>query len=227
MSRATGLVSWGLLALAVLWGLFLSTRTFGKAAPPAWLLDLHRYLGGLAVAFVGVHLGAIVADNFVYFGWSEILVPMQSTYRPGAVAWGIVAFYLLLAVELTSLFQRQLPRRWWKRVHYLSFALYAVATVHLYTAGTDTNNALVRAVPIVVTGAILFLTFVRIFTPTKDPRARVPAPEAPAPEATATEARRPRAGGQSPPPRSPSPPAPRPYADPATPAAPGSRRASG
>ena len=41
---------------------------------------------------------------------SEILVPLTSSYRPVAVAWGVVSLYLLAAVELTSLARKHLPK---------------------------------------------------------------------------------------------------------------------
>lgn len=162
LSRASGVVSWCLLAASVLWGLFLSTRTLGKTAAPAWLLDLHRHLGGLAVVFVGVHLAGLALDDYVSFGWSDLLVPMASSWKPGPVAWGVVAFYLLVAIEITSLLQRRMPRRWWKSVHYLSFPLYVLATIHLFAAGTDGNNVLVRWTPVIASTLIMFLTIVRV-----------------------------------------------------------------
>ena len=137
MARAGGLLSWGLLAAAVLWGLALRSRILGSRPRPAWLLDLHRYLAGVAVVFVGVHVGAILLDGYVHFDLVQVLIPFTSTWHPGAVAWGIVALYLLLAVELTSLLRAHLSRRVWRRVHYLSFPLFVFATVHALTAGTD------------------------------------------------------------------------------------------
>jgi uncharacterized membrane protein YbhN (UPF0104 family) len=46
------------------------------------------------------------------------------------VAWGIAALYLLIAVEITSLVRRSLPNRLWRRVHYASFPIFALATIH-------------------------------------------------------------------------------------------------
>ena len=66
-TRSAGIVAWVLLALSVLWGLALSTKVFGKRPRPNWLLDLHRFLGGLAVVFTAVHVVAIVFDSFVSF----------------------------------------------------------------------------------------------------------------------------------------------------------------
>ena len=136
-ARAGGIVSWTLVTASVTWGLALSTKVFGKRPRPAWLLDLHRYLGGLALVFTGVHVLSIIADSYVHFGLAEVLVPFASAWRPAAVAWGIVAFYLLVAVELTSLGRKWLPNALWRKVHYASFPLFAFATVHGVIAGTD------------------------------------------------------------------------------------------
>ena len=56
---------------------------------------------------------------------------MFSRYRPGAVAWGVVGFYLLVAIEITSFARHRLPRRLWRATHYLSFPLFPASTVSL------------------------------------------------------------------------------------------------
>lgn len=167
VARAGGLVAWALLAASVLWGLALTTRAFAGRAAPRWLLDLHRFLGGLSVVFVGVHLTGVVADSFVHFGPAAVLVPLASSWHPVWVAWGIVAFYLLLAVEVTSLLRRSLPPRLWRAVHALSFPLFVVATVHVLLAGTDADDWWAQ-VPIVATGmAVAFLSVARTVDPAR------------------------------------------------------------
>ena len=98
LARGAGLTSWALAAATLVWGLLLSTRLFARWPRPAWRLDIHRALGGLTVAFVGVHMVGLFADGYVHFGPAQLLIPLASAWRPGAVAWGIVAFYLLVAV---------------------------------------------------------------------------------------------------------------------------------
>jgi len=114
-ARAGGIVALALTAGSVIWGLLLSTRVLQGGPSAAWLLDLHRFLGGAAVIFTGIHLAGLVADTYVHFGVADLLVPFASDWKTGAVAWGIVAFYLLLAVEATSLVMNRIPRLWWKR----------------------------------------------------------------------------------------------------------------
>lgn len=168
IARASGIVSWALLSLSVLWGVVLSTRLLGRRTTPAWLLDVHRFLGGGAVVFVAVHLFGLVADSYAHFGPAELLVPLASAWRPVAVAWGVVALYLLIAVELTSLLRRRIPARLWRRVHMASFALWVFATVHTLSAGTDSGNPVLQWATLVVCAAVVFAVVVRALSPKPD-----------------------------------------------------------
>ena len=162
-ARSSGIIAWALLALSVLWGLALSTKVFGKRPRPNWLLDLHRFLGGLAVVFTVIHVAAIVLDGFVEFGAIDILVPFASEWKPVAVAWGIIAMYALLAVEVTSLLRRKLSKQAWRAVHYLSFPLFALASIHLLAAGTDRETFLLRFSVLAGTLATIVLTAIRAY----------------------------------------------------------------
>src|SRR5689334_23591184 len=132
--RATGLVAWALVTAAVVWGLLQSLHQVARPRP-AWMLDLHRFLGGLAVVFVVLHVAALAFDTFVGFDWDDLLVPYASAWRPGAVAWGITAAYLLVAVEITSLLMRHLRRGLWHAIQLLSFVVFAAVTTHALLAG--------------------------------------------------------------------------------------------
>ncbi len=161
-ARAGGIVAWALLAASVVWGLLLSTRLRPGGVRPAWTLDLHRFLGGLAVIFVGVHVAGIVADSYVHFGLADLLVPFEASWHPLWVAWGIVSMYLMLAVELTSLTRRYLPTRVWRRIHTLSLPLFLCATVHFVMAGTDAGNPFAVLGIVISSVAVAGLVFRRV-----------------------------------------------------------------
>ncbi len=120
------------------------------------MLSTHRYLSALAVAFVAVHVVAIIADDFVHFGVADVLVPMLSSWHPVAVAWGIVSMYLLLVIEGTSLAARRLSPKVWRGIHVLSYVLLALVTIHLLTAGTDANDLLPTASSVLIGVAAVF-----------------------------------------------------------------------
>lgn len=157
-TRANGLVAWGLLAAGLLWGLALSTRLGGGRPRSAWLLDLHRFLAGAGLVFTGLHVVSIVLDSYVHFGIVEVLVPLTGDWHPLAVAWGIAAMYLLVAVEVTSLLRARISKRLWRLTHFASFPLFAVASIHALSAGTDRSTPVMRAVVFGVTAVAAALT---------------------------------------------------------------------
>lgn len=181
VSRSTGIVAWALLALAVLWGLALSTRALGKRTPAPWLLDVHRFLGGLAVIFTVVHFVTLSFDPWMSseYGYTitQAFVPFASSWKPGPMAWGIVAFYLLLAVEFTSLIKNRLPQKFWRGVHMASYPLYAMATIHLLTAGSDNQNPILRWSVLATVGAVIFFTVYRIVGPGRAESVKQSAPK--------------------------------------------------
>lgn len=174
LSRSSGIVAWTVVAAAVVWGLLASTKMIRGRGIPAWILDLHRYLGTLTIVFVAVHVGAIWADSFVSFGPRQLFVPFASTWRPHAVAWGIVSTYLLLAIQTTSWAMRKLPRRVWHRIHMASIPMIIMATVHGFLAGTDRGNRAVQWSAFVVLIGVVFLLAVRVISPSRPARGREP-----------------------------------------------------
>lgn len=190
LARASGLTAWLLLSASVLWGLFLSTRVLGGRAAPAWLLDLHRALGALTVVFTAVHMVGLGMDEWIHYGLRDLFIPLESKFRPWAVAWGIVAMYLLLAVAVTSWIRRWIPDLLWRWVHRTAFVVFVLATLHTFQAGTDAKNRYVIAAAVVVCAMFLFLCVYRLLAGRRQvPRGAVKAaPSAPAPSGGVAEA---------------------------------------
>jgi len=172
VARSAGIVAWILLATSVLWAAALASRLFVKRPKAPWILDLHGGVSNLAVVFTGVHLVGLYLDDYVEFGLKELLVPLTSTYRPVAVAWGIVAVYLLAALQATSLLKKRMSHKAWRKVHHLALPTYVLATVHLFTAGTDASHAALSIAAYAVSGMILALGLTRLWAP----KGRLPRP---------------------------------------------------
>jgi hypothetical protein len=109
VARASGLVAWALLAGSVVWGLLMTSRVIRRFARSSWLLDLHRWLAGLALVFTAIHVVAILGDTYIHFGLASVLIPLAANWHPVMVAYGIASLYLLLAIEVTSRLRRR-PR---------------------------------------------------------------------------------------------------------------------
>ncbi|MGB8858320.1 MAG: ferric reductase-like transmembrane domain-containing protein [Ilumatobacteraceae bacterium] len=142
LTRASGIVAWLMLTLSVIWGIVLSTKAFPDQRRPVWLLAVHRWLGGLTISFLAIHLAALVADSYVQFGLADITIPYATDWKPGAVALGVLGAWTLVAVELTSLAMRRLPRKVWRAVHLASYAAFWMTAMHAAFAGSDATRPL-------------------------------------------------------------------------------------
>ena len=162
LSRASGMIAWIVLGITCLWAILLITRMLKPADRPAWLLDLHRYLGVLSLVTVGAHMATLVGDNWVYFGWRELFVPQASVWRTAAVTWGVLAFYLLMLIQLSSWVMKWLPRKLWHAIHLLSYVLFVMVTVHGFMAGSDSTNIVFFAVACGGIAILLFAFIARV-----------------------------------------------------------------
>jgi group II intron reverse transcriptase/maturase len=83
-----------------------------------------------------------------------LLIPFTKPDNPTAQAAGVIAFYLLATVLLTSWARAVLPWRWWRRMHLLPVPLWALSTVHTALAGTDLTDPVMYWGGVTVTGMV-------------------------------------------------------------------------
>ncbi len=140
LTRATANVSWVLILLSVVIGVLMSTRALKRIDRPAWMRDIHSWLGGLALIFAGLHVVTLLFDTYVQFSIADVLIPFSSHWKPLPVAFGIFSLYSLAAVQITSLMMKKMSKSTWRKIHMLSYALFATVVVHALTAGSDVGK---------------------------------------------------------------------------------------
>lgn len=140
LSRAAGTVAWVLVLVTCAWGILLATRLFRGWDRPAWLLDLHRWLGSLLLASTALHIFALIGDNYTHFTMKSLFVPFASEWQPRAVALGVLSLYMLAAVQITSWMMKKISKRVWRGIHMLSYVAFIMVTWHAITAGTDASS---------------------------------------------------------------------------------------
>jgi DMSO/TMAO reductase YedYZ heme-binding membrane subunit len=162
-ARAAGIIAWALAAAGILWGIWLSGARRRVGPRPSWVLDMHRFLGGLSLVMTAAHLAGLAADSYFHFSWAELFVPGRSPYRTGAVTLGIGALAGMVVVESTSVALRHLPRRVWHVTHLASYLVFVLATVHGWRAGTETaGQPIMRLTYLGVAACVAVLTIVRV-----------------------------------------------------------------
>lgn len=135
-ARSAGIVGYLLLSASVVAGTLMSGRAT-LTWPRFAVEELHRFLTILTGSFIVLHGGSLLLDRVVPISLAQELVPFTTRYRPFAVGLGVTTAELLAAVGVTTLFRQQLPRRFWRRVHYLTIPAWFLATLHGLLAGSD------------------------------------------------------------------------------------------
>lgn len=140
LARSSGFVAWVLLLASLVMGTLVSGRLTERSGSRRWLLDLHPWVSGLALGAVALHVAAIVADSFVRISLQQALVPFASPWRTTAVAWGTIACWMAVVVQVTSLARSAMPKRVWHGIHLTSYALAVLATLHSILSGSDVGT---------------------------------------------------------------------------------------
>ncbi|MFZ0089337.1 MAG: ferric reductase-like transmembrane domain-containing protein [Solirubrobacteraceae bacterium] len=158
LTRATGVVTLILLTLSVALGVANARRASTEHVPRFVFDAVHRNASLLGVAFLFVHIITSLLDGFAPIRLVDAVIPFRSAYRPLWLGLGAVAFDLLVAVTLTSVFRRRLGYRSWRTTHWLAYASWPVALVHGLGTGSDTNTTWMLA----LTGACLIVVIVAV-----------------------------------------------------------------
>ncbi len=140
-ARAAGVVAYLLLSAIVVLGITMAGKKKLHRWPRFAVEDVHRFGGILVGSFVVVHIVTIAIDAWLPFSVVSIVVPFTSAYKPVWVGLGIVAAELLLALAITNRLRNvRISYRFWRRAHYLTFAVWTGATLHSLGSGTDRST---------------------------------------------------------------------------------------
>lgn len=158
LTRASANIAMVLILLTVFWGVLLATRVLKPNDRPAWLRDIHTWMGGLALIFTIIHMLTLIADSYVTFTFVSVLVPYASSWKPLPVSLGILGFYILAAVQITSLMMRKMSRKNWRRIHLLSYVQFVLVMAHTLTSGSDVGKAWYSGITVAISmvGAAIF-----------------------------------------------------------------------
>jgi methionine sulfoxide reductase heme-binding subunit len=173
VARSSAIVAYLLVSSSVVLGALMAGRV--KFAWPRFAVEeVHRFLALLAGVFIVVHGSALLLDTVVPISLAQELVPFSSPYRPFAVALGVLAAELMAAVGITNLFRSRLPHTLWRRAHYLTLAVWGLATVHGLLAGTDRLDPWFAGIAAATAASVAMVLFTR-FSAHRPSRARVAA----------------------------------------------------
>jgi len=161
-ARASGVAAYVVLTVTLALGMSMGGKAQSRRWPKFAMTDVHRFGGLLVGSLIGIHVGAIALDSFLPFSLTQLLVPLTAHYRPLWTGLGIAAAELLLALAVTNHYKSRLSYRFWRRAHYLNFAVWSMASLHGLFAGTDRGAPWLAALYAVSVAAVAVLLLWRI-----------------------------------------------------------------
>jgi predicted ferric reductase len=164
-SRAAGATAFLALTLDVVFGLLVSTRAADRLIRRGQGIEIHRWLSTVALTLTALHALALLGDRFVRFDALDLLVPFLSPYRSSAVGLGVLAAYGLVTVHGSFFLRRRIGSKTWRKLHVLSFFVFATAFVHGLFAGTDIGEPGMRALYAASATSVVALGIYRIARP--------------------------------------------------------------
>jgi len=158
VARAGGLMAYLLLTLSMLAGLVLKSRPLGTRVKPPAVIDVHRFLALLALAAIAVHGVGLLFDTTVRIDLLGLLVPGRIPYRPVWTGVGVVSAELAVAIYLSFSLRKRIGVRNWRRLHWLTYAIFVGTTAHGLLAGSDSSAQWARTIYLAAIGSVVLAT---------------------------------------------------------------------
>jgi predicted ferric reductase len=133
ISGDIALVAITLLTLNILLGLLMSVKYNPVRRWPHRrinTLKLHNWTGYAALAASALHPAVILLSSTAKFRVVDILFPVNAPRQPWINTLGAAALYVLIFTVVTSYFRFEIGRRWWRPMHYATYALFALFAAH-------------------------------------------------------------------------------------------------
>jgi predicted ferric reductase len=138
-----GLAAVGTATLNMLLGLLIALRYSPLRLWPHRHINifrLHNWTAYAVLLLIVLHPAALLLGRSTHFGWSDVLLPIDSPGQPRLNTVGAAGLYGLLIVIVTSFFRLRLARPLWKKLHFLVFPAFALMFFHSMFANPLLSN---------------------------------------------------------------------------------------
>jgi predicted ferric reductase len=162
IARAAGLIGFVFLWLTIFLGLAIRNPLLKKMIAPIYSYDFHCFTAAMAVFLALVHGTALLFDTSIGFGIKDIAIPFYSqteVVSTNYLALGIIAFYAMLVMTITSYMRQHLSHWLWRALHFLNPLAFIFVVFHGINSGTDMKNVYVT-VAFLASSLILIIIYI-------------------------------------------------------------------
>jgi sulfoxide reductase heme-binding subunit YedZ len=139
-SRSVGVIAIVLVSISVCFGLALAARVGRGPGVAVRVKTLHEALALAGLGAIVLHGALLLGDPYTHPGVSQIVVPFTFEPNPVWTGLGVIAGWLAALVTASFYARRWIGAKNWRKLHRLSFAVYAMGVVHAIGAGSDIGS---------------------------------------------------------------------------------------
>jgi sulfoxide reductase heme-binding subunit YedZ len=176
LTRDMAIAAYITLTLSVLFGLAISlSRVTGERV--MWhIQDLHYTFATLTGVLMVGHMLTLMLDSYLPFSLTNLLVPLSQPSGVNAltVDLGVISFYGMLALLLSSWLKKRLVYTVWRAIHYVSFGTFVLVTIHGWLTGSDSVTTWMISLYFGCTLAVGALIAARIFISPQPQKGKAP-----------------------------------------------------
>lgn len=158
--RAAGLMGFFFLWMTIFLGLAIRNPLLKKIIAPVYSFDFHCFLAAATVFWALVHGTSLLFDHAFSFGIKDVIVPFFSkitVINTNYLALGIMAFYVLVIMTITSYLRRHIKHWLWRVLHFLNPLAFLFVVVHGYMNGTDIKNVYIGYAYLIASGFLVLI----------------------------------------------------------------------
>jgi len=165
-ARGAGLAALVLLTISTCLGA-LGARKTTSTGNRVVLQYIHRTAASLGIGVLLLHIVTIVADSYANVGVTGAVIPFTAGYRATWVGLGTIAMYCLVLVAGLGFARGRLAgsptgARIWRATHLLAYGAWALAIVHGFMAGTDSDVAWVVVLYLICLISVATCVWIRV-----------------------------------------------------------------
>ena len=160
VSRTSGLAAFLSLYVSIFLGLTLRIPLLRKIFSPIYSMSMHCWISLQATLLAFFHGGVLTFDKLFDIRLADVFIPFASKFEPNLMAMGIISFYIMVILVVTSYGRKFISQKLWRGVHFFNVILYVGVLFHAAKLGTDMKNPLVFGI---FMWANAFLIFVMLW----------------------------------------------------------------
>ncbi|HEY8475161.1 MAG TPA: ferredoxin [Natronosporangium sp.] len=160
VAASVGFISYFLMWLAVMWGMFLRNGWALTWVRHSTLLATHTTVALFGLTLGAVHAAAQLAKPANLFRPLDILVPFVYWRDPIGVGVGVIGLEVMIAVAASIMIQRWIGYSRWRALHTMTYVAFTLIVAHILISGSDSFRAPLQISVLVTYGLTVATWFI-------------------------------------------------------------------